>query len=465
MESTKKIIKKVKLIEEYCHTHGQWPLYDRRNNETKQWEASYRLRRWLYYTGYMSGNFKYAHIVDENGVSLKTILDNLFEEYSMTKQQRIDKRMQKWVDLLEEYCVAYGKWPQVKRNDEKNAIGIIEQKLSSWLITSGYMSDNFKYAHVVDENGNSLKDRLDRLYQQYYKDKTTRMEDNKKIWVDLIEEYCCTYQEWPGSTNFNDKTKDGITAAQLRTWLGNSGYMSGNFKYAHIVDENGITLQQRLDKLFSQYGNGRGAVLRWIEALKEYLTIYQKWPAKNNDKDKTRNGITSAMIYDWLHKSGYLTINFKYAELMDENEINLKDKLDTLLAIFADSHQIIKLDNHMARNLNLLEAKDNDRLGIYLYYLVIQLKLSYENQEQEKFQYFKTLLNSKLKDNYVNLNVEELILNFRNSSEERIDFYYNKWKYCIEKNREMAVLFRYLLEYEKAFYTDSVKEKDKRKKK
>ena len=138
---------------------------------------------------------------------------------------------EKYVDIIEEYCIAHKEWPK-QGEKEKQVQGKTGEQLASWLSgTSGYNKKEFKY-------GEELKQRLDNLKLQYG--------NPAKTYVDLIEEYCIAHKEWP---KFGEKEKQvqGKTGEQLAFWLsGTSGYNKNEFKY-------GEELKQRLDNLKSIY--------------------------------------------------------------------------------------------------------------------------------------------------------------------------------------------------------------------
>ena len=89
----------------------------------------------------------------------------------------------------------------------------------------------------------SLKQKLDELKVQFYKEQTS-IED----YVKLIELYCKEYKEWPKqrSNNKIENKNDIKTGGQLALWLNYSGYNKDKWKYEE-------SLKQKLDELKLQF--------------------------------------------------------------------------------------------------------------------------------------------------------------------------------------------------------------------
>ena len=145
---------------------------------------------------------------------------------------------ERYVELIELYCKEYKEWPKQRSNNKienKNDIKTGGQ-LVSWLYISGYNKDEWKYEE-------SLKQKLDELKVQFYKEQTS-IED----YVKLIELYCKEYKEWPknGSNNKIENKNDIKTGNQLARWLNYSGYNKDEWKYEE-------SLKQKLDELKLQF--------------------------------------------------------------------------------------------------------------------------------------------------------------------------------------------------------------------
>ena len=84
------------------------------------------------------------------------------------------------------------------------------KQLAFWLNYSGYNKDEWKYEE-------SLKQKLDELKVQFYKEQTS-IED----YVKLIELYCKEYKEWPkqGSNNKIENKNEIKTGKQFAKKIG-----------------------------------------------------------------------------------------------------------------------------------------------------------------------------------------------------------------------------------------------------
>ena len=149
--------------------------------------------------------------------------------------------------------------------------------------------------------------------------------------VNLIEEYCETYKEWPKQNNKENKTNNGTTSAKLISWLYTSGYMNGDFKYSSVLDNNGVTLKTRLDQLYSVYGRlsvkNDTFKIKIVESLIEYCETYKEWPKHCNKKQKTEKEIQGHRLACWLLHSNYYD-DFKYKDIIGNDGISIKDKID-----------------------------------------------------------------------------------------------------------------------------------------
>ena len=298
----------VKAIKEYCETHNEWP---KRYIEKQiaDGRTGNQLAKWLQYSEYNTGNFKYANEIDENGNNL---LDNLKKLEARYKPSVI------MVKEIKEYCNVYHEWP-TQHNVKQIASGKTSEQLRQWLDRNGYNIGSFKYANEVDEDGRPLIEILDELYEIYSKKRTAQ------DYVKAIKEYCNVYQEWPAKHRKN-KVINGKTGSQLATWLKRSGYNSGDFKYVNEKDENGRPLIEILDELYEICSQKIWTAQDYVKTIEEYCFRYG-WP-RDKDKTNSMNGKTGEQLYNWLSTtSKYTSGNFRYANEVDESGHNLWDIL------------------------------------------------------------------------------------------------------------------------------------------
>jgi len=86
------IINYVENITEYCETYKEWPKQHVIDKICKDGTTSNQLAYWLNQTsGYTHGQFKYNDIINENGVKVKEILDELYDKYKVkTKTKKME---------------------------------------------------------------------------------------------------------------------------------------------------------------------------------------------------------------------------------------------------------------------------------------------------------------------------------------------------------------------------------------
>ena len=104
-------------------------------------------------------------------------------------------------------------------------------------------------------------------------------------WVERVQEYCETYNEWPNKSkeSKNNKTKDETTSKQLCDWLKNSDFRTGNFKYLDVTDENGKPIIGILDELYKKYKLKR--INEYNTAKKKFDEVSEFSKAINDGKD------------------------------------------------------------------------------------------------------------------------------------------------------------------------------------
>ena len=105
----------------------------------------------------------------------------------------------KYVDIIEEYCIAYKEWPK-QTEKEKQVQGKTGEQLAFWLSgTSGYNKNEFKY-------GEELKQRLDNLKSIYYKSKNN---------YDQIDQITNNNSHFQNVVNNIENSKENIDGRKL----------------------------------------------------------------------------------------------------------------------------------------------------------------------------------------------------------------------------------------------------------
>ena len=244
---SKRVLTWVHELEEYCKTYKSWPEYNNQTYKLSNGTTSSQLYNWLRSSGYNKGEFKHIDVVDENGIKVIDIVNDLFSKYGRISRYS-DENVLLWVARLKEYCKLYKEWPKQGDYEHKVSDGTTSHQLSRWLITSGYNSGKFKHKNIVDDNGNLVIDIVNDLFSKY--GRISRYSDKYVIlMVKNIEEYCELYKECPKQRDYEHKVSDGKTSQQLYRWLNDSGYNKREFKYINVVDENGNLVIDILDKL------------------------------------------------------------------------------------------------------------------------------------------------------------------------------------------------------------------------
>ena len=181
-KSDKYVILMVKNIEEYCELYKEWPKRRNMEHKVSDGTTSQQLYRWLDDSSYNKREFKHINVVDEDGIKIIDILNDLFSKYGKVSQ-RSDENVLLWVERLKEYCKLYKDWPKRKDVEHKVSDGTTSDQLAAWLNNSGYNIGKFKHKNIVDENGNLVIDILDKLNVIYNTSvrSINKMEDNDKL--------------------------------------------------------------------------------------------------------------------------------------------------------------------------------------------------------------------------------------------------------------------------------------------
>lgn len=415
----------VDSIEEYCKKHKTGPKFYS-NPQTDEEKHSNRLYNWIKRSNLFSidEDFKYKDIIDKDGKSIEIRLKNICEKYNFKIKNSIEKIRSRIKDL-ENYCLTYNEWPKYIFKPQNK-----QQKLSSslndWLNRTLYNKGNFIYENVYID-GKSAKDILDELHEKY-KNVNTRSKEYILMVVDDIETYILEHQEFPKSDT------------KLYLWLLRSGYFKGEFKYSNIVDDKGVNIKLRLDRLKDRYGK----VYKETREIIEYSIKYNEWPSNVSnpvsEKDKT-----SDRLRKWLYYSGYMTGIFKYSDYRYTDGTSLKDVLDNCYATYTNKN-FDKIDEEKS-SLNIWIAKNSENVVLSIYYYILAIYKSLDEEKRDSVKYYKDALKDKLKTNGYNLDINLLINLYYESLNEQRDYFYQEYiKYSIANN-ELALLYKNLFNY------------------
>ena len=95
-------VKKVRQVEEYCKTYGEWPKVGNEDRRVSDGTAVETLVKWLVVSGYTQGSFQYANIIDETGKSIKDTLDELYTKYGKKKEEQKEITEDEIADAIKE---------------------------------------------------------------------------------------------------------------------------------------------------------------------------------------------------------------------------------------------------------------------------------------------------------------------------------------------------------------------------
>lgn len=103
----------------------------------------------------------------------------MLEDLHLNSKINFERYMQiiKEIDL---FCKKYGYIPKPYRNPETKE-QIDSTKLYDWLQRSGYFQKKFKYAHITNENGQSLESILNAVIKKYSRSNNVKYEKQKKV--------------------------------------------------------------------------------------------------------------------------------------------------------------------------------------------------------------------------------------------------------------------------------------------
>ena len=272
---TSKVIRRVNDIVDWANRNGMWPNYvpKPRNDDEIAGNLYYN---WLTRTCYRKGNltFVYGHIMMPDGRSTKEVLDETYKKWEKNTLNRI--KVEEYLKRIREFCAEYNIFPsnnmEVSQEVKKEA-----KKLVDWLEEVRFRWDDrkaFLYRDLVI-NGEEVHSVLKNLYKRYYKPKEgTR--DFVLARVRDIRKYCRTYIEWPKNYP-NAKTVKESEANYLVKFLEESDYHKDNktFKYSLLKDENGMFVEDVLNKYYAIFGED-------VEKLSINMEELNIWKAKDS---------------------------------------------------------------------------------------------------------------------------------------------------------------------------------------
>lgn len=224
----------------------------------------------------------------------KNIIDNRIAYYN--------NEVIKIVKQIIDYCETYKKWPNSVKKNHKNPteVEILAHNLYAWIKSIGFTrnKNDFKYADVLVD-GKSVRDILNDLQKEYsYINRTVRDK------IEMIKEYCKTYNEWP-KMHLKPKNEKEKISKHCYAWLNRNCYFKGDeFTYKDFLID-GKSAKEILDELYKEYAKTtRGSVFYHIEKvkqLKSYCETYEEWPRKIKNP-KTEREVLSSNLGNWMIK-------------------------------------------------------------------------------------------------------------------------------------------------------------------
>lgn len=316
-------------IEKYCSKYAEWPEL-KINPQNEQERKSNFLYNWLLNAGYPL-NFRFRDLKDQNGDSIGEKLDFLYFQYCYFNTNRRKEFILSIIDEIEKYCLKYMEWPELKTSSQ-NKWENESNFLYNWLLYSGY-PHNFKFRNLKDQNGINVKEKLDKLFLWVNDEARKKGVLHAKEKVLLIEEYCKTNNEWVRSIREPHNDSERLCDS-LSKWLRYYGYFDNNFRFKNIIGDDDITLQNKLDLLYKEYGQKISK--RKFQMLKEmvseianYCEKYNEFPKFFHKASNPQHYISNNLVR-WLRATGYYKKDFKYQDIADEDGILLQDKIDLL---------------------------------------------------------------------------------------------------------------------------------------
>lgn len=246
--------------------------------------------------------------------------------FARNKIRKMYINVNRWLSIIQKYCNTYNEWPQMSSTlmiESKTG-----QQIYNWLDKSGYHKDQFKYMDICDKNGFTIKSQLDKLYRQYNCKEKNYLNEIERIILD-IKEYCEIYQEWPKTSNYDNKLPNGKSSFQLASWLITTGFYN-NFLYQDFNLSSGENSWQLLKDLYQRYCHfdKTRKVWNWFYKVKAYCEKYQEWP-KINCNNMIEN-TTAKSLFLWLSSTNFRKKNFKYINIKDQNGKTLQVLLEEL---------------------------------------------------------------------------------------------------------------------------------------
>lgn len=210
---------------------------------------SNKLYQWLIRNNYFvsKDQFSYSSYTLDEGTNLFDALKELELSFSSVSKELL-------YEYLRSYCEKYDEWPVYGRfNDDSNRLSAL--RLMRMLLTTKYdrNSNQFIYLNEYDKYGKNYKEKLDELYEKYYKN-VKKYDARINKFIDRIILFTKTYGYWPGGSN-DLSSDEGKENNRLSTWLCKSCYNSSTkeFLYDDYMYNDDMSVKRVLDYLSAVY--------------------------------------------------------------------------------------------------------------------------------------------------------------------------------------------------------------------
>lgn len=441
--------KRVLELEEYCRTYDEWPRNYRFKTGKKEKQGR-SLYLWLYNNNYkyQENTFRYGDVELHCGMSTGKYLDYLFSKYAKNIPGTIihERAM---VDKILDYINTYGEFPRnyYPISETSTEQERISSKLYSWLQEYKYFSKSefILKDEMYDENrtiGRVLFDA--QINARNYSNKSATYVISK---VRELEEFCRTHKVWPKQLS---KDKQEV---MFYTWLDHSKYHydRDDFLYIDYKDENGVSIKDRIDKLFLEYGHTNQMTElykdRRIEEIQKYALKHNDFP-KAKPKGIVMDADLSRVLNGFVSYSNALKPNkdFLYPGVT-KNGLDREELIKAYYAIFVYKKQ---LDMGNLNILNRSHAKRSKNIGLVLYYYFGgYLKAMLTNDTETMFNLVNIINNYAMRKT-IKVDIDGIIASFNMNLKEALIYHFNKYtEYSIQNNNDLALLHKCLYEYTK----------------
>lgn len=433
----------------YCQKYGEWPRDYRYKTGDKETQGR-SLHVWLQNHKYKYGVRKFntdGILVVYKGIEVSEYIDMLYEKYSLN----ISGSEKFVIDMTKKilaYTKEYGEFPKAyyPLTSESTEKEVYSTKLYHWLGDKGFFrpDGSFIYKDMMYNRKYTVGEIL--LDAQVH---SSQINGKGKVracmMIDRLEKFCQEEKKWPSQNGVANEEQ------KLYNWLYYSKYAYGKdtFRFSNYVDLNGISLKERLDKLFMEYGHTNTHTDLHKEMIMDEVEVFT---IENDDFPKSnpcRKGIDkkkSIALSNFLNSQGLLpdSKEFKLKDYMKYG-ITREELLKAYYAIFVHKKQ---KDMGNLNILNRSQSYKSRNVGRVLYFLFGEYVRGLILEDADLIYVTRELIYGYVNSKKVNINIEEILTSFDASLEESLIYHYKKYcEYSIENNNDLALMHKCLYEY------------------